>query len=234
VVGAGFIGLEAAAALRTRGIEVDVVMRGAYPMERPLGVALSEMLRKLHESHGVTFHVAEVAEIESNRVTLSTGDELAADLVLTGIGVDPEMSLAQEAGLDIDRGVLVNEYLQTSAADVYAAGDIARWPDPRSGERIRVEHWVVAERQGVVAARNILGKNLRFSAVPFFWTQHYDLQINYVGHAEQWDRIDIDGDPNGHACTASYWKGNTRIAVATVGRDLESLRAELAFETQSS
>lgn len=233
VVGTGFIGLEAAAALRTRGLEVDVVMRGAYPMEWPLGEALGEMLRKLHESHGVSFHVAEVVEIGLNSVTLSTGDELTADLVLTGIGVDPDVSLAQAAGLDIDRGVLVNEYLQTSAGDVYAAGDIARWPDPRSGERIRVEHWVVAERQGVVAARNILGQNLRFSAVPFFWTQHYDLQINYVGHADQWDRIEIEGDPNAHDCTASYWKGDTRLAVATVGRDLESLRAELAFETQS-
>ncbi|QGZ59735.1 FAD-dependent oxidoreductase [Paraburkholderia acidiphila] len=233
VVGAGFIGLEVAAALRTRGVAVDVVMRDAHPMERILGPSLGAMLRTLHESHRVAFHVGEVGKIESNRVMLTTGEELAADVVVTGIGVDPEVALAREAGLDVDRGVVVNEYLQSSARDVYAAGDIARWPDPWTGERIRVEHWVVAERQGVVAARNMLGRRERFAAVPFFWTQHYDVAINYVGHAEGWDRVDIDGDPGAHACTATYWRNNKRLAVATVGRDLDSLRAELAFETQT-
>ncbi|MEK6292195.1 MAG: FAD-dependent oxidoreductase [Paraburkholderia tropica] len=233
VVGAGFIGLEAAAALRARGVAVDVVMRGAHPMERVLGAALGDMLRALHESHGVTFHVAEVTQIESDRVTLTTGSALVADVVLTGIGVDPEVTLAQEAGLDMDRGVLVNEYLQASAPDVYVAGDIARWPDPGTGERIRVEHWVVAERQGVVAARNMLGQRQHFAAVPFFWTQHYDVAINYVGHAEGWDRVDIEGDPGAHACTATYWRNSRRLAVATAGRDLDSLRAELAFETHT-
>ncbi|WP_028225419.1 FAD-dependent oxidoreductase [Paraburkholderia ferrariae] len=233
VVGAGFIGLEAAAALRVRGIEVHVVMRGAHPMERVLGEALGQMLRTLHESHGVSFHVAEVTGIEPHRVRLSTGVDLAADVVLTGIGVQPEVALPQAAGLALDRGVVVNEYLQTSAPDIYAAGDIARWPDPRTGEPIRVEHWVVAERQGVVAARNILGQRRRFAAVPFFWTQHYDVAVNYVGHAEGWDRVDIDGDPAAHACTATYWRNNRRLAVATVGRDLESLRAELAFEEET-
>lgn len=234
VVGAGFIGLEAAAALRTRGLEVHVVMRGAHPMEKVLGAALGDMLKKLHESHGVVFHVgADVSEITANSVKLSTGDELPAELVLAGIGVELEVALAREAGLAIDRGVAVNEYLQTSAVDVYAAGDIARWPDPHSGERIRVEHWVVAERQGTVAARNMLGQQQRFEAVPFFWTQHYDLAVNYVGHAEGWDRVDIDGEPDAHACAATYWRGSRRLAVATVGRDLESLRAEAAFEAHA-
>ncbi|WP_322060345.1 FAD-dependent oxidoreductase [Paraburkholderia sp. J63] len=234
VVGAGFIGLEAAAALRTRGLEVHVVMRGAHPMEKVLGAALGDMLKKLHESHGVVFHVgADVSEITAHSVKLSTGDELPAELVLAGIGVEPEVALAREAGLAIERGVAVNEYLQTSAADVYAAGDIARWPDPHSGERIRVEHWVVAERQGTVAARNMLGQQQRFEAVPFFWTQHYDLAVNYVGHAEGWDRVDIDGDPDAHECAATYWRGSRRLAVATVGRDLESLRAEAAFEAHA-
>ena len=234
VVGAGFIGLEAAAALRTRGVEVHVVMRGAHPLERVLGPALGDMLKKLHESHGVVFHVgADVDEITANSVKLSTGSELPAELVVAGIGVEPEVALAQQAGLAIDRGVTVNEYLQTSASGVYAAGDIARWPDPHTGERIRVEHWVVAERQGVVAARNMLGQQQRFEAVPFFWTQHYDLAVNYVGHAEGWDRVDIEGDPDAHACAATYWRGNKRLAVATVGRDLESLRAEAAFEAQT-
>ncbi|MCG5077633.1 FAD-dependent oxidoreductase [Paraburkholderia tagetis] len=234
VVGAGFIGLEAAAALRTRGAQVHVVMRGAHPMERVLGPALGDMLKKLHESHGVVFHAgADVSEITANSVKLSSGDELPAELVVAGIGVDPEVALAQQAGLAIDRGVVVDEYLQTSAPHVYAAGDIARWPDVHTGTRIRVEHWVVAERQGAVAARNILGQQRRFDAVPFFWTQHYDIAVNYVGHAEGWDRVDIDGDPDVHACAATYWRGNKRLAVATVGRDLENLRAEAAFEAQT-
>jgi len=231
VVGASFIGLEVAAALRTRGLEVHVVAPEAHPMERVLGAMLGGMVKAVHESHGVIFHLgATVAEISQDQVRLSTGAALPADLVVTGIGVRPALALAQAAGLATDRGVVVDEFLQTSASGIYAAGDIARWPDPRTGDRIRVEHWVVAERQGVVAAQNILGRQQRFAAVPFFWSQHYDMAINYVGHAEQWDRIDIDGDPGAHDCTVTYWREDKQLAVATVGRDLDSLRTELAFE----
>lgn len=234
VVGASFIGLEAAAALRKRGLEVHVVAPGAHPMEHVLGATLGDMVKALHESHGVVFHLgATIAEIEQDRVRLSTGVELAADLVLTGIGVRPDLALAQAAGLAIDRGVSVDAFLQTSVQNIYAAGDIARWPDPRTGESIRVEHWVVAERQGAIAAQNILGKRQRFDAVPFFWTQHYDVAINYVGHAEQWDRVDVDGDPAAHDCTVTYWRDGKRLAVATVGRDLANLRAEVAFERET-
>lgn len=234
VVGASFIGLEVAASLRARGLKVDVVAPEARPMERILGPALGDMVKTLHESHGVVFHLgATVAEIGADRVRLSTGEELNADLVVTGIGVRPEVGLARDAGLAMDRGVAVDAFLQTSVAGIYAAGDIARWPDRRTADKIRVEHWVVAERQGVVAARNILGRGQRFAAVPFFWSQHYDLTINYVGHAEQWDRLEVDGDPAAHDCTVTYWRGGQRLAVATVGRDLDSLRAEAAFERET-
>ncbi|HZZ34332.1 MAG TPA: FAD-dependent oxidoreductase, partial [Caulobacteraceae bacterium] len=217
VVGASFIGLEVAASLRTRNLEVHVVAPEARPMERILGAALGDMVRAIHESHGVVFHLgAGVAEISADRVRLSTGEQLEADLVVTGIGVRPDLSLAQAAGLAVDRGVTVDAFLQASAPDIYAAGDIARWPDQMTGDNIRVEHWVVAERQGVVAAQNILGQQRRFASAPFFWSQHYDTVINYVGHAEQWDRQEIDGDPAAHDCAVTYWRGGRRLAVATV------------------
>ncbi|HHL4080574.1 FAD-dependent oxidoreductase [Burkholderia sola] len=233
VVGASFIGLEAAAALRTRGVDVQVVAPDTHPMGRVLGDALGDTIKALHEAHGVVFHLgATPARIGPDSVTLSNGDVLPADVVLVGIGVHPNVELAQDAGLAVERGVTVDRFLQTSAPGIYAAGDIARWPDPLTGERIRVEHWVVAERQGIVAARNLLGQQRPFDAVPFFWSQHYDLTLRYVGHAEQWDRVEIDGDLGEHDCSIAYWRGNTRLAVVTIARDLDNLKAEAALERQ--
>jgi NADPH-dependent 2,4-dienoyl-CoA reductase/sulfur reductase-like enzyme len=233
VVGASFIGLEVVASLRTRGLEVHVVAPEARPMERVMGVAIGDMVRAIHESHGVNFHLgATVAAIEQGSVTLSTSERLAADLVVVGIGVRPVVALATQAGLTVDRGVIVDEFLQTSASDIYAAGDIARWPDRLTGQHIRVEHWVVAQRQGQVAAHNMLGARQRFDAVPFFWSQHYDTTIAYVGHAERWDRLDIDGDPAAHDCAISFWCDGRKLAMATIGRDRDSLRAEVAFEQE--
>ncbi|MBR8090333.1 FAD-dependent oxidoreductase [Burkholderia cenocepacia] len=235
VVGASFIGLEAAAALRTRGLDVHVVAPDPHPMGRVLGDALGDTIKALHEAHGVVFHLgATPARIGPDSVTLSNGDVLPADVVLVGIGVHPNVELAQDAGLAVERGVTVDRFLQTSAPGIYAAGDIARWPDPLTGERIRVEHWVVAERQGIVAARNLLGQQRPFDAVPFFWSQHYDLTLRYVGHAEQWDRVEIDGDLGAHDCSIAYWRGNTRLAVVTIARDLDNLKAEAAFERQTA
>jgi 3-phenylpropionate/trans-cinnamate dioxygenase ferredoxin reductase subunit len=236
VVGASFIGLEVAASLRHRGLEVHVVAPEQRPLERVLGAELGDMVKALHEKHGVVFHLGpQLAAIENERVRLSTGVVIEADLVVTGVGVRPNLALAQDAGLAVDRGVSVDARLKTSAPNVFAAGDIARWPDHRSGQTIRVEHWVLAERQGEVAARNMLGRGEIFSAAaPFFWSQHYDVVINYTGHAEQWDRIEIDGDPAAHDCTVSYWLQGRRLAVATVGRDLDNLRAELALEEEGA
>jgi len=233
VVGASFIGLEVAASLRARGLRVDVVAPESVPLERTLGAEVGAFVKTLHEEHGVVFHLGrKPVAIGKESVELDDGASLPAGLVVMGVGVRPAVALAEAAGLAFDRGVVVDDTLRTSDPAVFAAGDVARYPDPRGGGRIRVEHWVVAQRQGRTAARNMLGLQERFTAIPFFWSAHYDVTIAYVGHAEGWDAVEIDGSFSARDVRVTYRRAGRTLAVATVGRDLESLRAELEFEAE--
>lgn len=224
VLGSGFIGLEVAAALRGRGLEVHVVSLDARPLEKVLGPELGDFIRGLHESHGVHFHMqASLAAIGADSVELDDGTAIGADLVIVGTGVRPRIALAEAAAIPADRGILVDETLETAVPGIYAAGDAARWRGAADGAARRVEHWVVAERQGQVAAENMLGAHIPFRDTPFFWSAHYDVSIRYVGYAEAWDTIEVDGDPAARDCLVRYLKDGAVVAVAAIGRDAEAL-----------
>ena len=230
VIGSSFIGLEVAWSLRERNLEVAVVGRDSVPLGKVLGIEMGTLVRETHEAHGVKFHLGRTpAAIHDRYVQLDDGTKLDCELVVVGIGVRPNIQLAEQTGVATDNGVLVNEFLETNIPGIFAAGDIARWPDPRAG-RIRVEHWVVAQRQGQTAARNILGAREPFTIPPFFWSNHFDLHIHYVGHGSGGDAANVSGDLNGKHASVIFRSNGKVSAVASVGRDLENLKAEAALE----
>ncbi|HEU4625708.1 MAG TPA: FAD-dependent oxidoreductase [Steroidobacteraceae bacterium] len=231
VIGSSFIGLETAASLRARGLEVDVVSLDRFPLERVLGEELGRFVQKLHEDHGVRFHLGTRARAGTPQgVELEDGRVLSADLIVLGIGVRPRIDLAEKAGLRIDNGIVVDNHLRTSAAGIWAAGDSARYPEPRLGTPVRIEHWVVAERQGQAAARDMLGFDAPFKDVPFFWSQHYDVTLTYVGHADSWDSVDVRGSLEKRDASVIYRRAGRVLAVVTLGRDHLSLEIEAALE----
>jgi NADPH-dependent 2,4-dienoyl-CoA reductase/sulfur reductase-like enzyme len=231
VIGSSFIGLETAASLRTRGIEVDVVSRDRLPLERVLGEDLGRFVQQIHEANGVRFHLqASPTAVSSSGVELEDGRVLPADFVVLGVGVRPRTDLATKAGLRVDNGIVVDALLRTSVPGIWAAGDSARYPEPRLGTLVRIEHWVVAQRQGQAVARDMLGLGTPFRNVPFFWSQHYDIRLAYVGHAESWDSAELTGSIAKRDAMVVYRRAGRVLAVATVGRDRQSLAIEAALE----
>lgn len=231
VVGGSFIGLEVAASLRQRGFEVTVVAPDAHPFASILGRDLSDALLSVHREHGVAFELERYLwRVDGETVELDDGTVLEAELVILGVGVEPRVHLAEQAGLHVDDGVQVDPYLRTSDPDIYAVGDIARWPDPYSGERIRVEHWNVALRQGQVAAMNIAGHPTPYAVVPFFWTMHFDFSVRYVGHATHWDESQVHGSLAERDAEVRFLKGGEVAAIATVNRDRAALEYERDLE----
>ena len=204
------------------------------PFDRVFGVALGEYIQKIHEREGVRFHLGSVASgLDGKCVTTAKGEQLDADFVLVGIGVQPRVNLARSAGAEVDNGIIVDEFLETGEPGIYAAGDIACYPDPLGGDRLRIEHWVHAERQGQVAAANMLGAGKRFDSVPFFWSEQFGTAIRYVGHASGWDQILVDGDMDSGSFAIRYFCEGVHRATASIGRDRDNLEDEIQLESLS-
>ena len=234
IVGASFIALEAAAALRHRRVEVDVISVEEIPFEHVFGTDVGRQLQALHERNGVRFHMSSVVgAFNGDAVELKSGERISADFVLVAIGVRPCTALAERAGVAVQNGVVVDAFLETSVPGIYAAGDIAAYPEPVSGERARIEHWVVAERQGQVAAINMLGGRKRFDSAPFFWTEQYGVPLRYVGRATGWTAAMVEGDVESRTLVARYFSDGTHCATATIGGDRENLEDELTLERRS-
>lgn len=230
VVGSSFIGMEAAYSLRERGLEVTVVAPSQEPFETTLGAEVGAVFRRLHESHGVRFKLGSIVyRFEGSHnveaVTLDNGESIETDMVVVGAGVRPVTHFIEGVELDDAGGIVVDSRL-CAADGIYAAGDVASFKDPRTGERVRIEHWRTAQQHGRAAARNMLGRDVAFEGVPFFWTRQFDVVLLYVGHAKSWDEIIYRGDVLSHDFLAFYLKGEDVVAVAGMNRDREMAAAE--------
>ncbi len=215
VIGAGWIGLETASAARHYGCDVHVVEQDKLPLRAALGDEVAAVFRDLHEAHGVTFHFGRgIAAISERSVVLDDGSALGADLVIVGVGVAPNAELAVSAGLAVDDGVLVGPDLRTSDPDIYACGDVARWQHPLTGARMRVEHWENARQSGRAAARAMLGQEVSYDWIPYFFSDQYDLGMEYSGFAEPggYDRVEFAGDVGKREFIAYWQKGDRVIA----------------------
>jgi len=219
VIGDGFIGMEAASSLAHRGLAVTVVAHGLVPFARAFGEAVGGMIREIHEENGTVFRFGRsVASItgsgRAQQVHLDDGSVLDADLVLVGIGSDLATAFIKGVHLSDDGSIDVDEHLAVSDG-VYAAGDIARYPDPATGERIRIEHWRLAEQHGRAAARSMAAKPQLFKGVPFFWTEHFGFSLSYAGHAGEWDEFIVDGNIAKRDFVAFYANKGRVFAAAT-------------------
>jgi NADPH-dependent 2,4-dienoyl-CoA reductase/sulfur reductase-like enzyme/nitrite reductase/ring-hydroxylating ferredoxin subunit len=226
ILGAGFIGMEAASSLRSRGLEVHVVAPGRAPMEKVFGEQIGSWLQQRHEENGVRFYLGNVAKAVNGKgkvqeVLLADGTRIVTDAVVAGLGIVPAVDYIRDAGLVENGAVPVNGRLQTKADGVYAAGDIAVVPDRHTGEPQRVEHWVVAERQGQHAARAMLGSDAVYSAVPFFWTRQFGTSVKYAGFARQYDKLAVRGGIEDGDFLAGYYSSGRLKAISGVGRAQE-------------
>jgi NADPH-dependent 2,4-dienoyl-CoA reductase/sulfur reductase-like enzyme/nitrite reductase/ring-hydroxylating ferredoxin subunit len=218
VIGASFIGMETAASLTKRKLSVTVVAPESVPFERTLGAEIGEMLRKDHERNGVSFRLGRQAvrfsgDGKVNRVHLDDGERLEADMVIIGVGVRPVTDYVEGVELNPDGSLSVDERMQV-AQDLYAAGDIARFPDWRTGRTVRIEHWQLAQQQGRVAGHNMAAKPAQYTSIPFFWSNQFKANVRYVGHATEWDEIIFDGDPADQRFVAYYVKDNIILAAS--------------------
>jgi len=235
VIGASFIGMEAAFSLRKRGKVVTVIAPDKVPFQKTLGSEIGELFQKEHEANGVKFSLgSNVKGFEGDgsvkRVMLDSGDSIEAELVIVGVGVRPATDLLEGFELHKDGGVIADQYLSIGN-DIYAAGDIVHFPAARTGDTRRIEHWRTSLQQGRVAAHNMAGTPTPFTAVPFFWTTQFDVTLNYVGHAVDWDEIKYEGDLASKDFLAFYVKGGRIVAVAGMNRDRELDIWEEKFRT---
>ena len=240
VLGASFVGLEVAASLRQRDVEVEVVAPDEVPLEKVVGREVGRMIRGVHEERGVRFRLGRKAKgLDGRRLALDDGSAVETDLVVAGIGVAPRVALAREAGLamaseDEGGGIRVDARLETSAPGVFAVGDVASYPDAHVGARIRVEHWVHAERQGQHVARVLLGEAGPYADAPFFWSAHFDTGLRYLGHVGRIEGLEVDGSVEGREFAMRLRGPSREAAFVTCNRDPETLEEEARWEGQES